>query len=105
MKRILMMICLLAMGLQTWAQKVDQMVAEIEPKVIEWRRDFHQNPELSNREFETSKKVAAFLEGLGMEVQTGLAHTGVVGVLKGGKPGPVVALRADMDALSGNRAR
>ena len=99
MRKILMTACLIAMGLQAMAQKVDQMVAEIEPKVIEWRRDFHQNPELSNREFETSKKVAAFLEGLGMEVQTGLAHTGVVGILKGGKPGPVVALRADMDGL------
>jgi amidohydrolase len=99
MKRTAMTICLLALSFQAMAQKVSQMVEEIEPKVIEWRRDFHQNPELSNREFETSKKVAAFLEGLGMEVQTGIAHTGVVGNLKGGKPGPVVALRADMDGL------
>ncbi len=94
-----MTICLLALSFQAMAQKVSQMVEEIEPKVIEWRRDFHQNPELSNREFETSKKVAAFLEGLGMEVQAGIANTGVIGVLKGGKPGPVVALRADMDGL------
>ena len=99
MKKIAMTICLLALSFQAMAQKVSQMVEEIEPKVIEWRRDFHQNPELSNREFETSKKVAAFLEDLGMEVQTGIANTGVIGILKGGKPGPVVALRADMDGL------
>lgn len=99
MKQATVMFCLILMGVQTNAQKVSQLVEQVEPKVIEWRRDFHQNPELSNREFETSKKVAAFLEGLGMEVQTGIAHTGVVGILKGGKPGPVVALRADMDGL------
>jgi amidohydrolase len=71
----------------------------LEQKVIEWRRDFHQHPELSNREFETSKKVAKHLSSLGLEVETGIAHTGVVGVLTGGKPGPTIALRADMDAL------
>lgn len=69
------------------------------PKVIEWRRDLHQHPELSNREFRTSKLVADELKKLGLEVQTGIAHTGVVAILKGAKPGPVVALRADMDAL------
>ena len=73
--------------------------AAIEPRVIAWRRDFHQHPELSNREFETARKVADHLRALGLEVETGVAHTGVVGVLRGGKPGPVVALRADMDAL------
>ena len=74
--------------------------ARIEPQVIAWRRDFHQHPELSNREVQTSAKVAAHLQALGFdEVHTGIAHTGVVGLLKGGKPGPVVALRADMDAL------
>ncbi|HSP40135.1 MAG TPA: amidohydrolase, partial [Gillisia sp.] len=71
----------------------------IEDRVIEWRRYFHQNPELSNREFETAKKIAAHLEILGMEVQTGVAKTGVVGILKGNQPGKVVALRADIDAL------
>ena len=60
---------------------------------------FHEHPELSNREFETAKKVAAHLEGLGMEVQTGIAHTGVVGILKGDKPGPVVRLGADIDGF------
>ncbi|PLW82035.1 amidohydrolase [Kineobactrum sediminis] len=72
----------------------------IEPKVIDWRRDLHANPELSNREFRTADKVAAHLRSLEFdEVITGVAHTGVVGTLKGGKPGPVIALRADMDAL------
>ena len=71
----------------------------ISDKVIAWRRDFHENPELSNREFRTAGIVAEHLESLGIEVETGVAHTGVVGLLKGGKPGPVVLLRADMDGL------
>lgn len=71
----------------------------LEPKVIAWRRDIHQNPELGNREFRTSKLVADHLRSLGIEVRDKVAHTGVVGLLKGGKPGPTVALRADMDAL------
>ncbi len=72
----------------------------VEPKVIAWRRDFHQNPELGNREVRTAKVVADHLRKLGFDsVQEKVAHTGVVGVLKGGLPGPVVALRADMDAL------
>ena len=79
--------------------EVDRLAKVIENKVIEWRRDFHQHPELSNREFRTSKIVAEHLENLGMEVQTGVAHTGVVGILRGKKDSPVIALRADMDAL------
>src|SRR5262245_13600311 len=79
--------------------EIDRRSKELEAKVVAWRRDFHQNPELSNREFRTSKIVAEHLQKLGLEVKTGVAHTGVVGVLKGGRPGPVVALRADMDAL------
>jgi amidohydrolase len=79
--------------------EIDRRAKELEPKVVAWRRDFHQNPELSNREFRTAKIVAEHLQKLGIEVKTGVAHTGVVGVLKGGRPGPVVALRADMDAL------
>ena len=79
--------------------RLEQLARGIEPKVIEWRRHFHQNPELSNREIKTAAKIEAHLRSLGMEVQTGIAHTGVVGILKGGKPGPVIALRADMDAL------
>lgn len=76
----------------------------VEQKVIDWRRDLHQHPELSNREFRTSKIIEKHLKSLGLEVQTGVAHTGVVailkgGKLKGGKPGPLIAIRADMDAL------
>lgn len=74
-------------------------IQAVMPKVIEWRRDVHQHPELSNREVRTAALVAAHLKALGLEVQTGVARTGVVGVLRGGRPGPVVALRADMDAL------
>ena len=80
-------------------QKVAAMSDELEGKVIEWRRHFHQYPELSNREFKTAERIAEHLKSLDIEVQTGIAHTGVVGILRGGKPGPVVGLRADMDAL------
>ena len=73
--------------------------AALEEKLIEWRRDIHANPELSNREFRTSALVAEHLRGLGLEVRTGIAHTGVAAWLEGGRPGPMVALRADMDAL------
>jgi len=73
--------------------------ADLEQKVIQWRHEIHQNPELSNREFKTAEKVANHLKSLGIEVQTGIAHTGVVGILKGNRPGKVLALRADMDAL------
>lgn len=79
--------------------ETEGLCAAVEPKVIEWRRHFHQYPELSNREFETAKKIAQHLEGLGLAVETGVAHTGVVALLEGAKPGPVVLLRADIDAL------
>ena len=72
---------------------------QIEKKVIAWRQDFHQNPEMGNREFRTADIVAKHLQSLGFEVKTKVAYTGVVAVLKGGKSGPVIALRADMDAL------
>ena len=81
------------------ATDVDRLTQELMPQVVTWRRDFHQHPELGNREVRTSKVIADELRKLGYEVTTGVAHTGVVGVLKGGKPGPVVALRSDMDAL------
>jgi len=81
------------------AQQPVAISAQLEQKVIEWRRDLHQHPELSNREFRTAKVIAKHLKDLGLEVQTGIAHTGVVGVLVGGKPGPTIAMRADMDAL------
>jgi amidohydrolase len=79
--------------------RVDSATRAIEPKVLAWRRDLHANPELGNREFRTAKLVAEHLKKLGLEVRTGIAHTGVTAVLKGGRPGPTVALRADMDAL------
>jgi amidohydrolase len=78
---------------------INDQIESIENKVITWRRDFHQNPELSNREFKTSEKIAKHLKSLGIEVQIGIAHTGVVGILKGNNPGKVIALRADIDAL------
>jgi len=87
------------MVVSTQAQSLQSDYDKVAPKVIEWRRDIHQNPELSNREFKTAEKIASHLKSLGMEVQTGVAHTGVVGVLKGDQPGKVVALRADIDAL------
>jgi amidohydrolase len=84
------------------AQETDtvaMMADRIEPEVIKWRHHLHQNPELSNREFETAKYVEKYLRGLGLEVTTGVAITGVVAILDSGKPGPTVALRADMDGL------
>ncbi|MAL18161.1 MAG: N-acyl-L-amino acid amidohydrolase [Balneola sp.] len=78
---------------------IDERADEIEQQVIEWRRHFHENPELSNREFETAEYIADYLNELGLEVETGVAKTGVVALLKGGKPGPVIGLRADIDAL------
>ena len=77
----------------------DKEVKSVENKVIEWRRDIHKHPELSNRETRTAAMVAKHLKSLGMQVETDIAHTGVVGFLKGAKPGPTVMLRADMDAL------
>jgi len=85
-------------GLAALPTDVDQTIDAIMPDVVAWRRDFHEHPELGNREFRTAEIIANHLRDLGMEVQTGVAHTGVVGVLRGGE-GPVVALRADMDAL------
>jgi amidohydrolase len=79
--------------------KISQKANALESKVVQWRRDFHQNPELGNREFKTAEKIASYLQSIGIEVKTGIAKTGVVGILRGGKAGPVVALRADMDAL------
>ena len=82
-----------------FASDIDSQARRIEPRVIAWRRDLHRHPELGNREFRTSKIVAEHLRALGIEVKEKVAHTGVVGLLRGGRPGPVVALRADMDAL------
>lgn len=79
--------------------KIDQQAARIEGEVIEWRRWFHEHPELSNREVNTGARVAELLRSFGLEVQYPVAKTGVVAILKGAKPGPVVALRADIDGL------
>jgi amidohydrolase len=84
---------------QSLSAVIEQKATDILPKVIEWRRYLHEHPELSNREFKTAEMIANHLRKLGIEVKTGVAKTGVVGILKGDKPGPVVALRADMDAL------
>lgn len=79
--------------------QIDELAASAQPQVVEWRRWLHQNPELGNREFKTSAYIAEALENMGLEPITGIAHTGVVALIKGGKPGPLVALRADIDAL------
>jgi amidohydrolase len=95
-------LCVLAPSMldaQSLAQRVARAVDGVAPAVIEIRHDIHRNPELSNREFRTAELVAEHLRGLGIEVTTGVAHTGVVGILRGGRPGPVIAVRADMDAL------
>ena len=100
MRRPILLLLLFLFALPAQSQQlVDQIADALEPKVIEWRRDFHANPELSNREFRTAGIVADHLRSLGIEVTTEVAHTGVIGILKGGHPGPTVALRADMDAL------
>lgn len=99
--RVLIFMFLMVIGTTMSAQvhNLENDYSAIEQKVIDWRHDIHQNPELGNREFKTSEKIAKHLRSLGIEVTTGVAHTGVVGILKGGKPGKVVALRADIDAL------
>ncbi|HMH24134.1 MAG TPA: amidohydrolase, partial [Puia sp.] len=78
---------------------IDEASERIEPRTIAWRRDFHQHPELGNREFRTAKIIADHLRSLGIEVKEGVGKTGVVGILRGAKPGPVIGLRADMDGL------
>ncbi|MCD2259539.1 amidohydrolase [Psychroserpens luteolus] len=98
--RHLFVLCVFLGSLTSFSQNnLDNDFSDIESKVIEWRHHFHQNPELSNREYKTAEKIAAHLKSLGIEVQTGIAKTGVVGILKGKQPGKVVALRADIDAL------
>ncbi len=95
-------LCLMTLAVrsQTAIQsQIDNKANSISAKLIEWRRHIHQNPELGNREFKTMEYIASHLKSLGLEVTTGVAKTGVVGILRGGKPGPVIALRADIDAL------
>ncbi|WP_186461790.1 amidohydrolase [Mucilaginibacter pallidiroseus] len=103
MKRVLIaalaLVSFAASAQTTTNALVSKKADALEQKLIAWRRDFHEHPELGNREVRTSGIIAKHLQTLGIEVQTGVAKTGVVGILKGGKPGPVVALRADMDGL------
>jgi amidohydrolase len=94
------LIAVFSLNAQNQKDIIAKKALEIEPKTIEWRRHIHQNPELSNREVETQKYIATYLRSLGgIEVKTNYGINGVIGILKGGKPGPVMALRADMDAL------
>ncbi len=101
MRRAASTLAVLSFGVAAAAQAPDleAQARSLEAKVQAWRRDFHEHPELGNREFRTAGIVAEHLKALGLEVKTGVAHTGVVALLKGGKPGPRIALRADMDAL------
>ncbi|RYG00645.1 MAG: amidohydrolase, partial [Chitinophagaceae bacterium] len=102
MKKLLLLSCLfvLVQGIDAQLrQKINSAIAKVEPKCIAWREQLHQYPELGNREFKTAKLVADQLRLLGIEVKEGVAKTGVVGILRGDKPGPCIALRADMDAL------
>ncbi len=99
MNKILIAIILLSNSLTFSQSAIDAEIEAIESKVIEWRRHFHQNPELSNREFNTAETITKHLRSLGLEVQTGIAHTGVVGILRGNNSGKVIALRADIDGL------
>ena len=107
MRKFLLSAILIAISAKILAQdniskikeKISVAADKIESKCIAWRRDIHQHPELGNREFRTAKLIADHLKNLGLEVKEGVAKTGVVGILKGGKPGPCIALRSDMDAL------
>jgi metal-dependent amidase/aminoacylase/carboxypeptidase family protein len=94
--RLPLALLLLAATAPAFAADID---ASLDTKIQAWRRDLHQHPELGNRETRTAGIVAAHLKALGLEPKSGIAHTGVTAVLRGGKPGPRIALRADMDAL------
>lgn len=99
MRRTVLALALVALLPAVHAAEVPALAGSVDAKVLDWRRDIHAHPELGNRETRTAALVAEHLRSLGMEVKTGIAHTGVVGILRGGKPGPKIALRADMDAL------
>ena len=101
MKRILFYVFLLSsVNLKAdLTSNLNNNLDSLMEKVIEWRHDIHEHPELGNREFRTSKKIEEHLRSLGMQVETKIAYTGLVGMLEGDLPGPTIALRADMDAL------
>ena len=100
-KTWLLLLCLIPFTTQAQVSpgQLDLLASEAQSQVVEWRRWFHQNPELSNREFNTSAKVEEILREMGLEPITGIAHTGIIAVIEGGKPGPLVAIRTDMDGL------
>jgi len=100
-KHILWLILLLPLNApaQITPSQLDLLAAEVQPQVVEWRRWFHENPELSNREFKTAAQIEGILREMGLEPQTGIAHTGIIAIIEGGKPGPMVAIRSDMDGL------
>ena len=101
MRFVLILLALLsgAAQAQVASDQLDRLAAEAQTQVVEWRRWFHQNPELSNREFNTAARITEILTGMGLEPRTGIAGTGIVAIIEGGKPGPLVALRTDMDGL------
>ncbi len=96
---VFFLFCTASIFAQDISKTIDTKSLAVQSKLVEWRRHLHQNPELSNREFKTAAYVVEHLQGLGLEIKTGIAKTGVVAILRGGKPGPCIALRADMDAL------
>ena len=101
LKYVLMLTVLLPLAghAQVTPERLDRLTAEAQTQVVEWRRWFHQNPELSNREVNTAAYIAEALKEMGIEAKTGIAGYGIVAVIEGGKPGPLVALRTDMDGL------
>ena len=96
-----LLLLLLAAGAQAEIthERIDTAAATVQPQVVKWRRWFHENPELSNREFNTAARIAEILRDMGLEPRTGIAHTGLVAIIEGGRPGPLVAIRTDMDGL------
>jgi len=95
---VLALFCGPSLAQVSW-EEADQAADDVFSQMVEWRRWFHQNPELSNREFNTSARITEILTDMGLEPRTGIAHTGVVAIIEGGKPGPLVAIRADIDGL------
>ncbi len=102
MKQVMAVIALtfcVSVQSQVLPKNFNDLTKQVEPNLIEWRRHFHEFPELSNREFNTGKYIAEYLKSIGLEVKYPVAKTGVVAILRGGKPGPNIGLRADIDAL------
>jgi amidohydrolase len=96
---LFLLFCSVAITAQDISKMIDAKALAVQSKLVEWRRHLHEHPELGNREFKTAAYIVEQLKGLGLDIKTGVGKTGVVAILKGGKPGPVIALRADIDAL------